>query len=156
MKHILLTVAYFLLLGVAHAAEPSTASVAAAAKRFSPATDWMANSVATGDFTCEGRVQHAILGRSRSGVVVAIFTNQLKSKPQLLRFEPDPRAAEGPELQLDDLSFEDEDFWKEVSSLAPGLRKSKTCKGLSIHGGERDALHIFWNLSRRRFETWSF
>ena len=156
MKHRLLVVACSALFGVAHATEPSTASVIAAAKRFSPGTNWFAKSVTTGDFTCKGRTQQAILGRSRSGLVVAIFTKHIGSRPDLLRFEPDLRAAEEPELQVDDLHFEDEELWKEVSSLAPGLRKSGTCKGLSIHGGERDALHIFWDLSRTRLETWSF
>ena len=137
------------------AAAPSSEALRAAS-RAEPHVLWQLSSVVEGDFTCRGKPQTALLGATKSGFAVAVFTRSLKSRPDILRFEPDPRSIKSLNLMVDDLDFANDEYWQEVSALAPGLQASKTCKGLAVSDGEVDSLHIYWNVRAKRFEWWSF
>ena len=143
----------------ASAAPQSTTSAgpdtAVAAARVEPAVTWQAASLVTGDFTCRGRVEHAVLGTGGDQIVVAVFTDGLAQAPQLLRFPTamrDPAtttlAAESLDLDLDRLRVE-------IGIVPPGLRPSKTCKGLNLSDGKVDSAHIYWNHEAARFAAWS-
>jgi hypothetical protein len=57
-------------------------------------------------------------------------------------------AAESLDLDLDRLRVE-------IGIVPPGLRPSKTCKGLNLSDGKVDSAHIYWNHEAARFAAWS-
>ena len=139
-----------------HAAPDISTQVVVAASRAAPQVSWQRSRVVSADLICNGKQQYAVLGATKSGFAVAVFVTNLQSKPVVFRFEPDPRHGQSLQLSVDDLDFKNDEYWEEVSANAPGLRPSKTCKGLAVSDGEVDALHMYWNTGTRSFEWWSF
>jgi hypothetical protein len=137
--------AVLLLLGAA--AQPS--SVAAAAARYFPDVKWQRASVVAADFTCRGREEQAILGTSPSKIVIAVFLNGTTARPEILRYSAKVRHAATAVLAVED---QDYDPKEEIGSDLPGFKRSRTCKGLNLSGGEIDSAHIFWNHEARRFD----
>lgn len=128
--------------------------VASAAKKAYPKADWQAQSVIYGNFSCRGRNEIAILGTSKTEIVVAVFLNGLERKPEILRYSAKARAAESAVLTTEPLDFKVEDFEKEVGPLPEGLHPSKTCLGLNMSDQRIDSAHIYWNRKARRFDDW--
>jgi len=117
-----------------------------AAARYLPGVSWQPDSVVTGDFTCNGRKQQALLGTTTTEIVVVVFVNGSYSPPVVIRDSGrNPATAE--------LTTEDSDYEPEYS--LPGFRRSKTCRGLNINDGMIDQLHIYWNRIAHRFDNWS-
>jgi len=117
-----------------------------AATRYVPGVAWRAKSVVTGDFTCGGRKQTAILGTSASEIVVAVFLNGLNNHPEVIRNSG--RQANSVTLTTEDLDYE-------TDYTLPGFQRSKTCKGLVLDDGEVDPAHLYWNHESLHFSGWS-
>ncbi len=118
---------------------------------------WNVSSTVFGDFTCQGRKDIAMYGISeKSGFVVMIQSAQKNTKPSYLVFSTRDRDPKNLRLIVESLDFgNDAAFKEELKYSAPDLQPSKTCKGLGLGDGETDAQHIYWNRSRKRFESWS-
>jgi hypothetical protein len=116
-----------------------------AASKYITGVTWQADSAVTGDFTCNGRKQTAILGTTASDVVVAVFLNGINRKPEELRFRIfDPKSAE---LTTEDLDYE-------TDYELQGFQRSKTRMGLNVDDHEVDPAHLYWNHDSHRFGMW--
>jgi len=106
---------------------------------------WQSRSSVTGDFTCAGHKQTAILGTGGSDVVVAVFLNGLNRKPEELRFNIfEPRFAH---LKTESLDYK-------LDCELPGFQRSKTCVGLNVADDEVDSAHLYWDHISKRFGMW--
>jgi hypothetical protein len=157
MKHVLFLTALapLMVAQVSRGAAQDNSSVAAAAARYVPGVDWRPKSIVTGDFTCSGRSQHAILGTSQTEIIVAVFLNGTTKRPEVLRYSAKARRASSAVLTIEDLNFEPEDLQADLGFFPRGLRPSKTCKGLNLSDGDTDSAHIYWNHESRRFDDWT-
>jgi hypothetical protein len=101
----------------------------------------------TGDFTCSGHSQQAILGvdRKRPVVVVAVFVNGINNRPIVLEFSHRPKSAT---LAAEALDYEVDYEW-------PGFERSTICKGLVVSDDETDPAHLYWNNSAHEFGRWA-
>lgn len=151
MKRLLIFILFFVAAPAVLAQENA---VQTAAARFLPGTNWKANSVITGDFTCRGRQEFAILGTSKRHLVVAIFAETLKKPPEVLRFSATARDPTTSELTIEDGDFDLEEFQNVVGYIPDGMRPSKTCKGLNLSDGNVDSAHIYWNHDAKQFSDW--
>lgn len=142
------------LMGASAAALASPA-VKAAAARFVGGIDWQEGSVLTGDFSCSGKPQNAILGTSDKEIVVALFTQDLSKPPEVLRFASDDRKPAEAKIRLEDSSLSKDEIKTLSSAAAPGYRPSKTCKGVRLSDDSSDAAHIYWDHEARRFDSWT-
>jgi hypothetical protein len=140
-----------LLLAILAPAEAQHPSIATAAARYVPGITWRTTSVVTGDFSCSGRREQAILGTSRSDIVVAVFLNGTTERPEVLHYSTGMRDPSTASLMIESSDY---DANKEIGSPLPGFRRSKTCKGLNLSDGKVDAAHIYWNHDSRRFADW--
>jgi hypothetical protein len=149
--------AVFFLTAIVFAGGDATASnkVESAAKRFEPTISWRANSVLDGNFSCKGRREKAILGTSKSEIVIAVFLHGLTNKPEILRFSATSRRLESVTLIIESLDFTTEEFEGEVESVPSGLQPSKVCVGLNLSDQLTDSTHVYWNRKTARFESWS-
>jgi hypothetical protein len=145
------TFASLLLLLFAQITAAQEPSIKSAAARYVPGINWRAKSVVAGDFSCRGRVQRAILGTSRSEIVVAVFLNGTKRPPEVLHYSAKVRDAASAILATEDLDYDPKE---EIGSVLPGFRRSKTCKGLNLSDGRIDSAHIYWNHESLRFDDW--
>ena len=118
---------------------------------------WSVSSTVFGNFSCGGQRDMAIYGTSeRSGFVVMIQPSRKGTKPSYLIFATRGREPKNISLSVESLDFDDDiAFKQEVSAAAPGLRPSKTCKGLALGDVETDAHHIYWNRGKKAFQSWS-
>ena len=132
-------------------AEPSIAN---AARKFYPSAMWRDQSIVKGNFSCRGKQEMAILGTSKTEIVVAVFLNGLSKKPELLKYSTSVRRPDSAILTVESLDFKFEDFEREVGSVPQGLLPSKTCMGLNMSDQLIDSAHIFWNRRARRFDDW--
>jgi hypothetical protein len=141
-------------IGVASPAALASPAVKEAAQRFVGGIEWQEKSVLKGDFRCDGRQRHAILGTSDKEVVVAVFTQGLAHAPEVLRFDREQHTGEV-RIRLDDAALN----LKEIETLAgmipPGYRPSPRCKGVRLVDDASDAAHIYWDHDKRRFDSWS-
>jgi hypothetical protein len=126
----------------------------AAATKFIPGVTWKESSVVTGNFSCRGRAERAVLGTNKSEIVVAIFLGTLTEPPVVLRYSAKARDPETSELTIEDGDFEPKQFESEVGYIPDGFRPSKTCKGLNLSDGKIDSAHIYWNHNAKRFSDW--
>jgi hypothetical protein len=137
----------FLMLAVIQGAvQPS--SILAAASKFVPGVTWQANSVVAADLSCRGRKEQAILGVSPTEIVVAVFLNGLKERPEVLRYSAEARDAATAKLTIEKLNKD------EIGPGDPAFPRSRTCKGLNLSDGKIDSAHIFWDPKARRFNDW--
>ena len=139
--------ALIILLLQGAAAQPP--SITTAATKHVPEVRWQAKSVVAADFTCRGRKEQAILGTSRSEIVIAIFVNGTDQPPQILRYSAEVRDPRTATLAVEDLDYDP----NEVGPL-PGFKASRTCKGLNLSDGQVDSAHIYWNHTAARFDDW--
>ena len=137
---------------VALAAAPEIKIATAAAKYF-PEVSWRVDSVLSGDFSCHGRKEWAILGTNATDVVVAIFLHGASKNPEILRFRP--RVLDSAITKLEVYSL-DLDPSPDLGYKLPGFYRSKICKGLSIDDGRPDPSNIYWNHDSHKFEAWSY
>jgi len=110
--------------------------------------------VLSGDFSCRGRKEWAILGTDAPSIVVAVFLNGTDKKPEVLGL--DTRAGSWVPA-LAKLFLEDLDYDPRVTGdPLPGFRRSKTCKGLRMDTGQVDPANIYWDHDSHRFTYWSY
>ncbi len=130
-------------------------SVLAAAQRTMPDANWRASSAIRGDFACNGKIAHAILGVRENDIVIAIFVRGLASNPELLSYGGGTRDPETSTLSVESLDFSLAGFKKDVGYVPEGLRRSKTCKGIRFSDERIDAAHIYFNRKTKKFGDWS-
>ena len=127
------------------------AATVAAAETYVPGVAWRAASLVAGDFTCEGRIQEAILGTTEVEIVVAVFINGRGERPEVLRYSAAMRSPRLARLAIEGLDYDPADI---LGERLPGFQRSKSCKGLNVSDGLVDAAHIYWNREAKRFEDW--
>ncbi|HEY0857885.1 MAG TPA: hypothetical protein VGE16_12550 [Albitalea sp.] len=146
------------LAGCAGEDTPSTstpkAQVEAAARQAVPGMSWQ-GPVVTGDFSCRGRHEYALLGTSTSEVAVVVFAAEQAAPIGVLRFALANRGPASTVLSREDLDFAPADFERDVGPVPEGLLPSRTCLGLSVGDGRGAATHIYWNRHAKRFATWT-
>ena len=130
------------------------AAVVAAASKLVPGVTWKGESIVVGNFSCQGRVERAILGTTKSEIVVAVFLGGLSKPPKVLRYSAKTRDPSTSELEIEDGDFDPKEFESEVGYIPDGLRPSKTCKGLNLSDGKIDSAHIYWNHNAKQFNDW--
>lgn len=130
----------------------NSVSVEKAAMKYVPGMDWQRRSVVSGNFSCHGRKEQAILGVSASEIVIAVFVNGLDVRPEVLRYSGKARNPKTAELKIEDLDYDPKEI---IGSDLDGFKRSKSCKGLNLSDGETDSAHIYWNYKSQRFEDWT-
>jgi hypothetical protein len=140
---------------LALAAAPE-AKIATAAAKYFPKVIWRIDSVLSGDFSCRGRKEWAILGTDPPYIVVAVFVHGKKKKPDGVGL--DTRAgdwhAEDAKVFLEDLDYGADVYG--VGRPLHGFPRSNTCKGLRVDDHHVDPAHIYWDHDSRRFTYWSY
>jgi hypothetical protein len=126
-------------------AETSADLMIRAASKYFPSVAWQEKSSVTGDFTCSGHKQTAILGTAGKDVVVAVFLDGLNRKPQELRF--DIFEAQFAQLATESLDYQ-------LDYELPGFQRSKSCLGLNVADRETDSAHLYWDHNAKRFGMW--
>jgi hypothetical protein len=140
----------FLLTLVTHTAAADLSPKVAATK-YVPGVIWREHSVITGDFSCRGRKERAILGTSASEIVVAVFLDGTNQRPQLLRYSAEGRNPSRTVLKSEDLDYDPKE---EIGTVLPGFQRSKSCQGLNLSDGQTDSTHIYWNHDSHQFDNW--
>lgn len=133
-----------------------TAPIDVAAAHFHPQIEWHSASALTGDFSCQGRQEQAIAGKTSSELVVAIFLNGPASSPLLMRYASASKERAPLELVAERQDFDVRKIEQMLGEVPAGLRPSKTCKGIHLINGKRDSIHIYWNHDKRLFDYWLF
>jgi hypothetical protein len=134
------------------AASADYASIKNAVGKYFPTTTWRERSIVTGDFTCSGKEEWAILGTNTSEILIAVFINGASSKPEILHYSRSERNAATAVLSTEGMDY---DPPKDIGYVLPGFERSKTCKGLDLSDGKVDSAHIYWNHKAKRFADWS-
>jgi hypothetical protein len=129
-----------------------SASVEKAATKYVPGVAWQRRSIVSGNFSCHGRAEQAILGVSSSEIVIAVFVKGLDSRPEVLRYSGKARNPKTAELKIEDLDYDPKEM---IGSDLDGFRRSKSCKGLNLSDGDTDSAHIYWNHKSQQFEDWT-
>jgi hypothetical protein len=127
-------------------------SIEKAATKYVDRVAWQRTSVVSGNFTCHGRKEQAILGVSESEIVIAVFVKGLDTRPEVLRYSGKARNPKTAELKIEDLDYDPKEL---LDSDLDGFRRSKSCKGLNLSDGETDSAHIYWSNKSHRFEDWT-
>lgn len=153
MKRLGSALAGALVLGQGVCAAP--AEVEAAARRFSPEISWQSRSVVSGDFSCKGRSEQAILGVAKGRVVVAIFTRELSGRPETVALEESVLDGGAVALAVESLDVDVVALERDLGWRPPGLRRSKSCVGLTLNDQQVDPVHVYWNRAAARLQTWS-
>jgi hypothetical protein len=125
-------------------------AIVSAANKYVPGVTWHSESVMTGDFTCRGLKEHAILGITAQEIVVVVFINGLQNKPEILRDKVHTPADA--ELAIENLDYDPKE---QVGVELAGFLRSRECKGLNISDNHVDSFHVYWNHKDSRFEWWS-
>jgi hypothetical protein len=154
-----MTCTFFLVGMVAAASQslPASASPRTALDRLSatvPGVQWDAKSGLRADLDCDGRADQAFLGRSAGRVYVGVV-RAAATKPEILDFAVDAGiqeaiCAEPAKLVVESLDYDPSDAVGPID----GFRRSRTCKGLELSGGECDSVHLFWNHALKRIDWW--
>jgi len=123
-----------------------------AAARYVTKVAWRRDSALAGNFACAGRTEEAILGVSKTEIVVAVFVHGLNMRPEILRYSANSRNPATVKLEVESLDYDP----KEVIGYDPdGFKRSRSCKGLNLSDGETDSAHIYWNEKLHRFDDWT-
>lgn len=152
LSHALAGVLAALVCDLAAAAD---GDVKAAASRYVVDVTWQESSVLTGDFSCAGKQQFAILGTSFKEIVVAVFKDGLAQAPEVLRFDSEERKAAEAKIRLEDSSLTIDEVKTLAGTVPPGYQPSSTCKGVRLSDDASDAAHIYWDRAAKRFDSWS-
>jgi hypothetical protein len=135
-------------------ASPKVGAVAQAAARFRPELTWQPKSVIKGDFNCDGRSDVAILGTNAEHIGVAIFVSGLARKPEYIEYSARAFNVRLVTIHAEDMDFDAKELANDIGYELKGMRRSKTCKGISLNDDATDASHIYWNHLSRLFEDW--
>ncbi len=154
MKPRLLIVA-LLSLTFSYARSDDVAFVLSAATAADQLVAWQRKSILSGDFTCKGKREIAILGTSAKEIVVAVFQPPARKPVDLLRYSAVARNPNSAILEIESLDFDLKEFERDVGYVPNGLKPSKTCVGLNMTDQMIDSAHIYWHRKNRRFESWS-
>ena len=125
-------------------------AIVSAANKYVPGVTWHSESVISGDFTCRGRMEPAILGITAREIIVVVFINGLQNKPEILRDKV--HAAADAELTIEGLDYDPKE---QVGAELEGFLRSKVCKGLNIADNHVDSFHVYWNHKDSQFDWWS-
>ena len=146
-----MTCAVLLAAMLAAAVQDNTAAVSpqSALQQLSearPEVRWDPKSGVRADFDCDGRPDRAFLGRNDGRVYVGLV-RAADQKPEVLDFAVDGRfqeaiCAEPAKLVVESLDYDPTDAVGPID----GFRRSTTCQGLELSGGECDSIHLFWNM----------
>ena len=150
MSSLLAFIGAVLMIGGLQAQSSDRTAVASAAKKFLPGVTWQAQSVIAADFTCDGRVDQAILGLDPKDIVIAIFIQGLGTAPEVSR--SGERRRELVKIRVESLDYDPKEV---VEDDLPGFRRSKSCKGINLYDDLVDSLHLYWNHTAKRFDGWS-
>ena len=63
-----------------------------AATKYVTKVAWRRDSALAGNFTCGGRTEQAILGVSKTQIVIAVFVQGLNMPPEVLRYSAETRS----------------------------------------------------------------
>jgi hypothetical protein len=151
--HLLITALLLLAIGQAHS-KGNTFTLAAATSADN-SVSWQEKSILSGDFTCHGKREYAILGTKPKEIVIAVFRPPAKQPVDILRYVGDARSPELAILTIESLDFDIKEMEQYVGSVPNGLQPSKTCLGLNMTDQMIDSAHIYWHRKNRRFESWS-
>ena len=135
---------------------PATSSRTALERLSEAAPDvrWEAKSGLRADLDCDGRPDQAFLGRDAGRVYVGLV-RAAAQKPEILDFAVDPGAQKAICEEPANLVVESLDYDPTSAvGAVDGFRRSRTCKGLKLSGGECDSLHLFWNHALKRIDWW--
>ncbi len=129
--------------------------LATTAAKFFPKVVWSSTSIIEAEFSCRGRREFAILGKTEGSLFVAIFTRGVQSKPTVLTFSSARRDSHSIGIASEDMDFDPKGVDDDLGPPPKGMRPSKTCKGIALSDGDTDATHIYWNHQKKRFDSWS-
>jgi hypothetical protein len=127
-------------------------SAAVAADR---SVGWQRKSILSGDFTCQGKQEYAILGTKPQQIVIAVFRPPSKQPVDMLRYSGTERRAASAVLAIESLDFDIKELEQSLGWLPDGLQPSKSCVGLNMSDKRIDSAHIYWHRKHRRFTSWS-
>lgn len=151
---ILLTFIFFIS-SVANSATSADKDFAlGAAKRVDAHIVWQPKSVISGNFTCRGRKEFAILGASGKQIVIGVFAQNITKPIEIIRFSGGVRDPTTVTISVESLQFETQDQDGDYS-IPKDLTPSNTCVGLNMTDDKIDSAHIYWNQKIKRFESWS-
>jgi hypothetical protein len=117
-----------------------------------PDVHWDSRSLVAGDITCNGLIEQVYIGHTADRIYVGLFRAANKS-PEILEFRLgggyqdavcDPMAAKLETYSLD--HDQDHDL--------KGLRRSRTCKGLSLEDNSCDPINLYWNRTTQHLTWW--
>ncbi len=154
MKHPLLT-SFILYSFVSQAQNADVDLVVAAAMTADHSVTWQSKSVVSGDFTCQGMREFAILGTKPKEIVVGVFRPPSLAPVDLLRYSGEIRNPKSAVLATETLDFDVREFGSQVGYVPDGLQVSKTCLGLNMSDQMIDSAHIYWHRKHKRFVSWS-
>jgi hypothetical protein len=138
------------VLAMAQVSATQRTAIVAAAKKAVPGVTWKADSIVTGDFTCRGHKEQAILGIGKREVVVAVFINGPDKKPEILMDEFHQPAET--QLKTESLDYDPKEG---IGEVPEGFQRSKVCQGLNINDDRTDSFHVYWNHKSGEFDWWS-
>ena len=125
-------------------------AIVIAANKYVPGVTWRSESVISGDFTCRGRTEQAVLGITAQEILAVVFINGLENKPEILRDKV--HAPADAELTIEDLDYAP---IEKVGVELEGFLRSKVCKGFNIADNHVDSFHVYWNHKNGQFNSWS-
>jgi hypothetical protein len=125
-------------------------AVVSAAGKYVPGVTWHSESVMSGDFTCRGRMEQAILGITGQEIIIVVFINGLENKPEILHDKVHTPADA--ELTIEGLDYDPNE---QAGVELEGFLRSKVCKGLNIADNHVASFHVYWNQKDSRFDWWS-
>ena len=125
-------------------------AIVSAANKYIPGVTWHSESVISGDFTCRGRIEQAILGITAQEIVIVVFINGLENRPEILRDKVHTPADA--ELTIENLDYDPNE---QAGVELEGFLRSKECKGLNIADNHVDSFHVYWNHKDSQFDWWS-
>jgi hypothetical protein len=137
-----------------HAAVVSAESALQHRSAARPEVRWDAKSGVRADFDCDERPDRAFLGRNAGRVYVGLV-RAAGQKPEILEFAvsaavQEAICAEPAKLAIESLDYDP----TEAVGTIDGFRRSRTCKGLRLSGGECDSIHLFWNHASKSLDSW--
>jgi len=143
-----------LLVGAVASAQAQGTPALQALAAFEPEVRWDETSELTADITCDGRPDHALLGRRDGRVYVGLVVSG-RPRPEILSFGvgggiQDAICAEPAVLSVESLDYDP----KKAGGRLDGFRRSKRCKGLRLSGGQCDSIHFFWNHRTKELDWW--
>ena len=160
MKPVLILIWAALLAGMMAASPGSARAVSAIGilRSVQPAVRWKAKTAMTGDFTCDGREDTAMIGFGRRGEpwigLVPGSAGHRASVPSTLKFRlgngyQDALCATPVRIETSPLVCLDPQ-----TRLMPGCKPLPGCLALSMIDGKCDAVHFYWDADEPMLRWW--